>query len=130
MAQQPDLRSLEMAFQAFTDYESVSIPIRGAIEDIDRVTLEDIRSLYSRLMKTPCEMISCGTFSEEFSRHIDRSIDSQDIYTTWEKLKRFQRLFASAKSGKSRRAPSVRCTRRTFFPTMTTTMRFLFSTRF
>lgn len=89
MAQQPDLRSLEMAFQAFTDYESVSIPIRGAIEDIDRVTLEDIRSLYSRLMKTPCEMISCGTFSEEFSRHIDRSIDSQDIFTTWEKVEAF-----------------------------------------
>lgn len=64
-----------------TDHE-ITIPIQGNLDDLDRLTLQDIQDVYSVYLKADKHVFVCGCLDEEMKTYLGRIDSGSKLYST------------------------------------------------
>lgn len=64
-----------------TDHE-ITIPIQGNLDDLDRLTLQDIQDVYSAYLKADKHVLVCGCLDEEMKTYLERIDSGSKLYST------------------------------------------------
>lgn len=64
-----------------TDHE-ITIPIQGNLDDLDRLTLQDIQEVYSAYLKADKHVLVCGCLDEEMKTYLERIDSGSKLYST------------------------------------------------
>ena len=64
-----------------TDHE-ITIPIQGNLDDLDRLTLQDIQDVYSAYLKADKHVFVCGCLDEEMKTYLGRIDSGSKLYST------------------------------------------------
>lgn len=64
-----------------TDHE-ITIPIQGDLDDLDRLTLQDIQDVYSAYLKADKHVLVCGCLDEEMKTYLERIDSGSKLYST------------------------------------------------
>lgn len=64
-----------------TDHE-ITIPIQGNLDDLDRITLQDIQDVYSAYLKADKHVLVCGCLDEEMKTYLERIDSGSKLYST------------------------------------------------
>lgn len=69
--QDPDTQAVRLLFESMPEDHPISIPVQGSIEEIDKITLEEIKQLAKRLSETPFEIIGVGSIEKELMDYLN-----------------------------------------------------------
>lgn len=84
----PNALSLLTAFSLVDKDSSLSIPVQGSLDDLEKITLEEMEELYAQIQKKPKHVYACGVISEPMKAFLAK-------YDSCEPLKNDYTLFSS-----------------------------------
>ena len=82
-SQDPDARAAELAFSAFKDSPSLSVNLRGSLDDVDDVTIDDVKALYEQLTQAKCQSYMCGEISKDFEDVFTQAAPGEILKASW-----------------------------------------------
>lgn len=82
-AQNPDSLVLTQLWEALGGDGLFSINVQGYLEDLDAITLDDIKALRNTILALPACVYVCGDLSDAFRSYLMQSIQSRPISTSW-----------------------------------------------
>lgn len=87
LAQDPDSRALQEAMAAAGKGTKLEIRMQGYLEDLDSITLDQIKELYASLKELPQETMVVGVLSDSVREYLEANYPGQPLQTTWRALK-------------------------------------------
>lgn len=86
LAQDPESKATRMALETAGEGTDLSIPMQGDLEEVDRVTLDQIRELYERFRKAPVEVLYAGECAGQTWKRLKKLPGQHPLSLTWSAL--------------------------------------------
>lgn len=79
-AQDPDTQAVRLLLNSMPADHPISIPVQGSLDQIDAISLDQIRKLADDLSKTPVEIIGVGSIEKPILEYLDQFEQTKYTY--------------------------------------------------